>query len=106
MKKNRITSKAGRWIFAGAAAFFLMQSAWTEGFLPADEVFASGGTQQESAASEETGQPDKAVGHFSNVMAIDSSIAEVRFYLSDAYGALGNMDSSMKYLNLYMKKVP
>lgn len=60
MKKNRITSKAGRWIFAGAAAFFLMQSAWTEGFLPADEVFASGGTQQESAASEETGQPDKA----------------------------------------------
>ena len=60
MKKNRITSKAGRWIFAGAAAFFLMQSAWTGGFLPADEVFASGGTQQESAASEETGQPDKA----------------------------------------------
>lgn len=53
-----------------------------------------------------SGQPDKAVGHFSNVMAIDSSIAEVRFYLSDAYGALGNMDSSMKYLNLYMKKVP
>ena len=59
MKKNRITSKAGRWIFAGAAAFFLMQSAWTGGFLPADEVFASGGTQQESAASEETGQPDE-----------------------------------------------
>ena len=46
--------------FCRRGGLFLMQSAWTGGFLPADEVFASGGTQQESAASEETGQPDKA----------------------------------------------
>lgn len=60
MRRNRITSRAGRWIFAGAAAFFLMQSVRTGEFSPANEVFASGGTQQESAVSDESGQPDKA----------------------------------------------
>ena len=54
MKKNRITSKAGRWIFACAAAFFLVQSVRTGGFFSADEVFASGGTQQESSTTDET----------------------------------------------------
>lgn len=58
MRRNRITSRAGRWILAGAAALFLAQSARMAGFPSADVVFASGGPQQESAVSDETEQED------------------------------------------------
>lgn len=53
-----------------------------------------------------SGQFDKAIGHFTDVTRIDSSISEARFYLADAYAASGKKDSALMQLNLYLQKVP
>lgn len=53
-----------------------------------------------------SGQTDKAVGHFYEVVQIQPELSEAIFYLSDAYAASGQMDSAHKYLDQYLQKVP
>lgn len=53
-----------------------------------------------------SGQFDKAIGHFTEVTRIDTTISEARFYLADAYAASGKKDSALTQLNLYLQKVP
>jgi len=55
--------------------------------------------------SMQTAQYDKAIERFNKVLIIDPNYLSVRFYLSEAYLAMGNKSEAVKQLNLFLNEV-